>query len=72
MSAEKNRVEASRWLTTGNEDFATAKVLLRAGRYAQHGAGRGGRRAHRSTPVEWRLRLGFRVLRPLARRVLSA
>ena len=34
MSAEKNRVEASRWLTTGNEDLATAKILLQAGRYA--------------------------------------
>ena len=34
MSAEKNRVEASRWLTTGDEDLTTAKVLLQAGRYA--------------------------------------
>ena len=34
MSAEKNRLEASRWLTTGKEDLATAKVLLQAGRYA--------------------------------------
>jgi len=34
MSAEKNRVEASRWLATGNEDLVTAKVLLQAGRYA--------------------------------------
>jgi HEPN domain-containing protein len=34
MSEEKNRVEASRWLATGNEDLATAKILLQAGRYA--------------------------------------
>ncbi len=34
MSAEKNRLEASRWLTTGREDLATAKILLKAVRYA--------------------------------------
>ncbi len=34
MSAEKNRLEALRWLKTGNEDLTTAKVLLQAGRFA--------------------------------------
>ena len=34
MSAEKNRVEASRWLATGHEDLTTAEILLQSGRHA--------------------------------------
>jgi HEPN domain-containing protein len=34
MSAEKNRLEAFRWLETAREDVTTSAVLLTAGRFA--------------------------------------
>ena len=34
MSAEKNRLEASRWLETAREDVTTSEVLFTAGRFA--------------------------------------